>query len=79
MARKRALEKASQMYHNEEIVLDDGDFIGQKNHLSTQRTKTFLKKLNRFINDEFGCHNLERNFVSEGQLFFFEFNSGLNK
>ena len=33
------LEKASQMYHNEEIVLDDGDFIGQKITYITQENK----------------------------------------
>ncbi len=38
-SKEEALEKASQMYHNEEIVLDDGDFIGQKITYITQENK----------------------------------------
>jgi len=38
-SKEEDLEKASQMYHNEEIVLDDGDFIGQKITYITQENK----------------------------------------
>lgn len=38
-SKEEALEKASQMYYNEEIVLDDGDFIGQKITYITQENK----------------------------------------
>ena len=38
-SKEEALEKASQIYHNEEIVLDDGDFIGQKITYITQENK----------------------------------------
>ena len=38
-SKEEDLEKASQMYHNEEIVLDDGDLIGQKITYITQENK----------------------------------------